>query len=64
MELLGKFLVFFVVYGTLQYLFSERKRTTKDGQVQPRRRAVIRMAATAALAGTLFILFMEVIDLF
>lgn len=64
MELLAKFLVFFVVYGTLQYLFSERKRKTKDGQLQPRKRAIIRTAATAALAGALFVLFMEVFNLF
>ncbi|TVQ96941.1 MAG: hypothetical protein EA403_15480 [Spirochaetaceae bacterium] len=64
MELFGKFLVFFLVYGTLHYLFSERKRKTREGQIQPRKRAIVRTAASAALAGIVFIILMEVIEIF
>lgn len=64
MELIGHFLVFFVVYGSLQYVFSERKRRTRNGDLQTRKQALIRTVATAALAGVLFVLFFEVLELF
>lgn len=64
MELIGHFLVFFVVYGTLQYVFSERKRRTRNGDLQTRKQALIRTISTAAIAGVLFVLFFEVLELF
>ncbi|MFO8065079.1 MAG: hypothetical protein R6V29_10695 [Spirochaetia bacterium] len=64
MELVGNFFVFFVVYGTLQYLFTERKRNAKDGRVQSSKTALLRSAGTAALGGFLYVLFMEVIEIF
>ncbi|MFO8043246.1 MAG: hypothetical protein R6U25_08600 [Alkalispirochaeta sp.] len=64
MELVGEFFVFFVVYGTLQYLFTERKRKAKDGQIQSYKAALLRTAGIAALGGFLFVLFMEVIEIF
>ncbi len=64
MELVVRFLVFFLVYGSLHYLFSERKRRTNDGQVQPLKRAILRTVVSAAVAGFLFVLLFEVLELF
>jgi len=64
MEIIVDFFVFFVVYGSLWYLFTERKRKGKDGQRQPHKTALIRTAAIASVAGVLFIIFYEVIDIF
>jgi hypothetical protein len=62
MQLIGKFLVFFVVYGGLHFLFTERKRVGPDGEPQALRTALFRSASAAALAGILFVFFMEVVD--
>jgi hypothetical protein len=64
MQLIGEFLVFFVVYGGLHFLFTERKRVGPDGKPRPLRTTIIRSASAAALAGILFVFFMEVVDLF
>ncbi|MFP4374882.1 MAG: hypothetical protein ACLFPO_11165 [Spirochaetaceae bacterium] len=64
MELIGDFFVFFFVYGGLHYLFTERKRTDRDGYRRPPRTALLRSAGIAALAAALFVFFAEVIDLF
>ncbi|MFO8043815.1 MAG: hypothetical protein R6U25_11470 [Alkalispirochaeta sp.] len=64
MELLGKSVVFFVIYGGLHYLFTERKRKDPTGLVQPRTRALLRTVGTAALATFLYMLFMEVLEVF
>ncbi len=63
MQYLGDFIVFFLVYGGLHYLFTERKRLGPDGKRQPTGRALLRSAAIATLAGVLFVFFAEVIDL-
>jgi hypothetical protein len=63
MQLIVEFLVFFLVYGVLHYLFAERTRAGPDGEPQPLRRALFRSASIAALAGTLFVFFMEVVDI-
>ncbi len=63
MGLIGDFLVFFLVYGSLHYLFTERKRPGPAGIPRPTHIALLRSAATAAFAGALFVLFMEVIEI-
>jgi hypothetical protein len=63
MELIVDFFIFFIVYGGLHFVFTERKRLGPDGKPQPLRRALFRSSLIAALAGVLFVFFMEVIDL-
>ncbi|MFW6252754.1 MAG: hypothetical protein ACOC4F_02375 [bacterium] len=63
MDLIIDFLVFFLVYGGLHFLFTERKRLGPDGAPQPLRKALLRSAAIATLAGVLFVFFMEVVDI-
>ncbi len=63
MQLIIDFFVFFLVYGGLHFLFTERKRLGPDGKPQPLRTALFRSASIAALAGVLFLFLMEVIDL-
>lgn len=62
MQLIVEFLVFLVVYGGLHFLFTERRRLGPDGKPQPLRTAILRSTSIAALAGVVFIFFMEVID--
>ncbi len=64
MELLLESVIFFVIYGGLHYLFTERTRKDPTGLVQPRMRALLRTVGTAALATFLYMLFMEVLEVF
>lgn len=64
METFVSFAVFFVVFGALWYLFFERKRTRAGGKVQSQAAAILRTVGTAAVSGALFILFMELMELF
>jgi hypothetical protein len=62
MRLVGTFIVFFMVYGTLHYLFTERKRKDGRGRVQSTRRALLRSSAVSAVAGSIFTVLSEVME--
>lgn len=64
MRLLGTFLVFILVYGALQFLFTERKRKNRDGEVQTTGQAVIRTVVISTVAGSIFVVLREVFEFF